>query len=65
MCVFVENAGFGSVVAAPIARQLLQKFFGILPTEMGVPAPQEDEEDIYDIEEEVEVEMTSKSKEEF
>ena len=28
ICVFVENAGFGSAVAAPIARRLLLKFFG-------------------------------------
>ena len=27
LCVFVENAGFGSAVAVPIARQILQKFF--------------------------------------
>ena len=31
MCVFVENAGFGSAVAAPIAKRLLQKFFGKEP----------------------------------
>jgi len=28
MCVFVENAGFGAAEAAPIARRILQKFFG-------------------------------------
>lgn len=27
MCVFVENAGFGGAVAAPIAKELLQAFF--------------------------------------
>jgi penicillin-binding protein 2 len=27
MCVFVENAGFGGAVAAPIARDLLKAFF--------------------------------------
>ena len=36
MCVFVENAGYGSAVAAPIARRLLQKFFGKEP-EMVAP----------------------------
>jgi penicillin-binding protein 2 len=29
-CVMVENAGFGGAVAAPIARQLLEAFFGTL-----------------------------------
>jgi hypothetical protein len=41
MCVFVENAGFGSAVAAPIARRILQKFFGREPDEIVVPNKEE------------------------
>ena len=53
MCVFVENAGFGSAVAAPIARRILQKFFGREP-EMVVPTTDienvdiESDEDIFE-----------------
>ena len=44
MCVFVENAGFGAAVAAPIARRLLLKFFG-RDTEMVIPNIEEEEYD--------------------
>jgi len=27
MCIMVENAGYGSAVAAPIAKRILHKFF--------------------------------------
>jgi penicillin-binding protein 2 len=45
MCVFVENAGFGSAVAAPIAREILYKFFNYDPapaTDDDIPT-EEDE----------------------
>ncbi|MCL2039960.1 MAG: penicillin-binding protein 2 [Bacteroidetes bacterium] len=55
MCVFVENAGFGSVVAAPIAKRILQKFFGREPESIVIPIedvedPEETENIGYDIE---------------
>ncbi|MPM44552.1 Peptidoglycan D,D-transpeptidase MrdA [bioreactor metagenome] len=44
MCVFVENAGFGAAVAAPIAKQILSKFFypeqNIVPQVNTVPDTQ-------------------------
>jgi hypothetical protein len=55
MCVFVENAGLGAAVAAPIARQILQKFFGHTPVEIVIPKENYYEDSKKDAENQLEI----------
>lgn len=49
MCVMVENSGFGGSVAAPIARQVLEAFFGIerKPKTDSIPSLQSIDSSLY------------------